>query len=1055
MRPPFLVLSESADVLFDPSAPYVGKSFKKETALSLRMIHFKIFIKDGITMFSILQKDWCNLEVLERNRLAPRSVFYPFMDKTPNEMGESDRTELLSGTWRFKFLQSALESDAKEIALLPTAENGYTDMTVPCSWQFRGYGKFLYTDEAYPFPIQPPIVPSQNETGVYKKTLLIQDDFERYVLRLEGAESCAEIYVNTQFAGYTQGSRLPSEFDITNYLHVGENALCIVVHMFCDGTYLEDQDMWWLGGLMRDIYLIKQKRAHIDDIQIEADMLKEEKGSLSVHVRSQQADQIELCLLDNDRHVVLSESLEAQSDIHHTFAIPHIVAWNAEEPTLYQAIFSLIQNNQVIEKVQIAVGFRHIEIVNGQLQLNYKRLRMRGVNRHEFSPQNGRTLSYQETKNDLLLMKQYHINAVRTSHYPNAPYFYALCDQLGLYVIDECDLETHGFEIEGVPTQLLRDKKWEKAYVERMERTVKRDYNFPCVVMWSMGNESYYGAHFRTMYNVTKAMDAVRPVHYEGFATPEFADVTSTMYTTIGGLYELDTRPKIRPHILCEFAHAMGNGPGSVQEYVDVCENSRQIQGYFVWEWRNHGVKATLEDGTVYYKNGADMGSDYHSGNFCMDGLLSSDSKKTPGFYAYTKAIEPVKMLEFKEGTVTLQNRFTFKTLLAHLHAILYKEGKEIANETLLLPSIAPYETCTVALPQHLFEHLENTEYTLVLKVQEDNVLFMTEGIVLKEYQAQKYHAKGSLHVEQNASKISVIGEHFSYTISLTDGAIENYIYQNQLIIKKGPMLNFFRAYIDNDAKFKSEWLKKNIHSMTNTLLHADMQKEEKGYLVTLSCVLGANARNWRAPHQVRMHLLLDGSIYMQIKGDFEGDFGTYYRQEVPKIGTNMRLNQAFQHVTYYATGDGETYVDSVRQGIQNVYTSTVRDLSFPYDCPQDCGNRTNTKYALFTNEKGVGIALSSITPKDMSAHMQSAKDIMQASHPFALKDSDCVHVNFDYINSGLGSASCGPNHLNHFRAVTTRFEFDFVLSPLEKMDIQKAHQGLDVIYTIREDEKQ
>lgn len=1004
-------------------------------------------------MFLLTQKPWCNQALLHINRLDVHTHFWPFKNKSSalND-DKSAFVSCLSGEWAFRwFPTAAIDTQA---LLSESVESGWDTIKVPRSWQFAGYGKFLYTDEAFPFPQDPPYVPVLNETGVYRRTFHADlSENKQFILHLDGAESCCEIYVNGQFCGYTQGSRLPAEFDITAACRSGKNELGLIVHQFCDGTYLEDQDMWWLGGLIRDVYLIERCRTHIENVILDSDYdAASRSGSVRIRTTLKGSGSVSACLLNAQNSVLLEQTLDGDDC---TLTIPDAIPWNAEEPYLYTLLLTLRgENGEEIETIRQRVGLRRIEIVDGELRLNNRRLMLRGVNRHEFSPKDGRVIDEAHTRADLLLMKQYHINAVRTSHYPDSPYFYDLCDELGLYVIDECDLETHGFEIEGVPTQLVEDPSWKEAYLDRAYRTVGRDRNHACVMLWSLGNESYWGSNFFAMYDWIHAEDPSRPIHYEGDRKNTHSDVSSTMYTTIGRLLELDMSTANKPHILCEFAHAMGNGPGSVNEYVETMEHSKHIQGYFVWEWRDHGVYTQREDGKICYRYGGEFGEDYNSGNFCMDGLLSADSTPTPGFYAYAKAIEPLHANMEKNGTLRIENRFAFRTIReASIVYTLRFDGNEAFCATENLPDLAPGQTLSLEAPSLIFEHLtnKNGHWTLTAEIALGDEQLGSASSVLRTYAATPIRPQGVLTVTETPTALCVSGEHFSLHVSLTDGRIEDYRADGRLIMEKGPQLDLFRAYTDNDRLDAVEWGKRHIHSMVVTLVKLDWAQEKDYIRIDLMARLGANARNWRVPHVISYTIFADGTVCVRFSGRFDGDFGTSFGDCVPRIGTTLRLPGICQQVRYCGFGPGETYCDSKHQARKDVFDAAVEDMSFPYECPQESGNRTDTDFAVL-HDGQTGLAFAALRGHDMSVHTCTAKELWQARHACDVPHNNFVEMHFDGMNAGLGSASCGPRPLRGYIAETIPFDIQYAFTPIQSGQLtQAARHAQNVLCAVKE----
>lgn len=997
-------------------------------------------------MFDIQKMPWCNHHILSENRLPIRTAFSIYQDEEEAQQGKSSRIQSLSGRWSFRWFPSAFDVTEEIITCEPV---GWDCIQVPCSWQFAGYGSFLYTDEAYPFPIHPPYIPAVHETGVYKRFFSVDDPGENvYILRLDGVESACEVYVNGHYVGYTQGSRLPAEFDISAVCRCGENMLCLVVHQYCDGSYLEDQDMWWLGGIIRDVQLFTRSKQQIQNLVVKAGYdAATGFGSLHMHIAQAGEGRLRCRLWDRDGRMVLEEAVADSS----FFTIADICPWNAEEPYLYTLTVSLLdKQGNVLECAVQKIGFRSVEIKHGTLLLNGRRIMLRGVNRHEFSPESGRAVSYEQTRADLLLMKQHHINAVRTAHYPNAPFFYDLCDELGLYVMDECDLETHGFEIEGIPTRLSDDASWRAAYLDRAERTIGRDRNHACVIMWSLGNESGWGSNFQAMYDWIQAQDTGLPVHYEGEHLGGNLDVTSSMYSSIGVLQELDLAPIEKPHILCEFAHAMGNGPGSLYEYIELMERARRIQGYFVWEWRDHGIKSMRENGDVYYRYGGEFGEDYHSGNFCMDGLLGADSVPTPGFYEFAKAIEPLHCQLRQDGGCELKSRFVFKTLKdCRAEWTLRKNGEILAVHTQFLEALQPGETRLLSAPPQLLQKEEEALLTLAVEFYDDQVLVGKGSTVLSKRKARRCHSKGELQLEASPYAYRIAGERFSLEVSLADACIHNYRYDGIALMESGPRLNFFRAYLDNDRIPSKDWVARNLHSMSVIVREAFYEKSEAGLHIELHADCAANAKNWRVPFCLRYDINPDGLIRVRFTGRFEGDFGAHYDQEVPKIGSAIFLPKNMQQLCYLACGPNESYVDSKQNSRKDIFRSTVDQMSFPYECPQDSGNRTDCEW-IALHDAAHGLAAVSCKACDVSARSCSAKDLWRAMHACDVPKRDFIELNVDAVNSGLGSGSCGPQHLKAYAAQTMPFRLEYCLVPVTEQDVlSAAAAGQDYLYTL------
>lgn len=1000
-------------------------------------------------MFSLARQPFCNHEALHENRLPSRAFFLPFEDEAAALSGHSDRALSLSGEWMFRYFRFALDVLQEHIDEEPLWEKGYRPIKVPRSWQFAGYGEFLYTDEAYPFPIDPPFVPAENPTGLYKRSFRWEGS-QRLILRLEGVESFCKVYVNHVYVGFTKGSRLPAEFELTPYVAEGDNALCLVVHQYCDGSYLEDQDQWWLGGIIRDVLLLERPDSYIENLVIDADYdACTGEGHLRVRTCLSGAGDLSLRLLDDAGEPVLESGMER--DAH--FTMKGIRPWNAEQPFLYTLLVTIASEGRVRECVRQDIGFRRIELREGALLLNGVRIMMRGVNRHEFSPEDGRAISRKQTEADLRLMKAHHINAVRTAHYPNHPFFYELCDRLGLYVIDECDLETHGMQIENCHRRLVEDPSWKPAYLDRAERTVQRDRNHPSVLLWSLGNESFFGTNFQAMYDWIHREDPSRPVHYEG--DPDDLgrmDVTSSMYSSIGLLYELDAIEAGKPHILCEFAHAMGNGPGSLMEYTNMMEASRRIQGYFVWEWRDHGILTLAEDGTRYYRYGGEFDEKDTSGNFCMDGLLASDSTPTPGFFAYAKAIEPLRVTRFGKVGWTLQNRFDFRdTAGCEAWWTLRRDGETVMACAGAMPQIAPHHEGMLQVPTCILEkEHDNAHWTLSLDCVRDREALGRAHRVIRAYQPQRIALPKKPSWQENEAGCFVWGEGFRFFVSKSDGRIHRYALDGKMMMEKGPVPDFFRAYIDNDKVLRAEWERLHIHNMRLTV--KEMRVEEVGHAVRIQLegYLGAIARNWGVRVSMQYEAFGDGTVVVKIRGAFLGDFGIHPGDKLPRIGSSSILSGGLCQATYLAYGPGESYCDSRQQADLDIFHAAVDDLCFPYECPQEHGNRTACSFVILTDDEGEGLSFVSLKPRDMSVKRWDNDDLLKARHAREVPRRDWLMFQFDLIHSGLGSASCGPGYLRAYTAKAIPFRYTFAFAPVRRGEgILRAQSVMDTLMTV------
>ena len=885
-------------------------------------------------------------------------------------------------------------------------------------------------------------MPAQNETGVYRRSFQANcAPSERLTLRFEGVESAFHVYVNGRQAGYSQGSRMPSEFDITGLVRPGENQLAVVVYQYSDGSYLEDQDMWWLGGITRDVLLLRRPACHLRDFVLDPDYdTASGEGLLYPRLPLVGADgHVELAVYGPDGAALTVREGDG------ILRVPGVRPWTAETPVLYTVVATVYSSDgRVAEAVPQRVGFRHIAIEDGVFTINRCPVFLRGVNRHEFDSKTGRGVTREQAEQELTLIKRAGLNAIRCSHYPNNPFFYDLCDELGLYVIDECDLETHGFEPLGKDTQLNSDPAWRDAYLERVQRMVGRDRNRACVVIWSLGNESAYGPNFKAMYDWCKCNEPSRPVHYEGDFKNQTVDVSSTMYSTIGRLKELDTQlePK-RPHIHCEFAHAMGNGPGSLKEYFETCEHSQRIQGVFVWEFKDHGVYEQLPDGRECYRFGGEYGEKFHNGNFCMDGLIRSDGVPSPGFWEYVRVAEPIHVERFdlSSGVVWVKNRFDFLDLSTfECHGRVLCDGAPQRKFLLHLPVAAPRSVTELHLPEDLQAGCpEGKLVTLELEfVSREPVWSQPEAgwlagracAVLREESPVAADEAGPARCEAAGCVLNVFGPEFSLQLDPVLGRVRNYQVGGVLLMEDGPLLNYNRAFTDNDMLNKKEWDEKHLHSMRMCVAGIDWQQEGDALAIRVKGKFSPDAMDWGTNVTVTYRVWKDGSLTVAFEGDFYGPVPS----ELPKIGTESHLPAALHRVIWRGYGPGECYCDSREAQADGVWRQEAVDMGFGYSCPQENANRTGVRWVVLAGDEGQGLAVAASRPIDLAVRPYSDEQLREAKHSCELEpDAGRLYVQLDYRNSGLGSGSCGPSALAQYKAYPVHYQWELAFMPLRR----------------------
>ncbi|MBM7570408.1 glycoside hydrolase family 2 TIM barrel-domain containing protein [Aquibacillus albus] len=1042
-------------------------------------------------------QDWQTQTVLQRNRLDDRAYFFSYSNHASAltyDRGQSDKFKLLNGTWKFNYTETPQEAESLGFNQV----DDWDDIPVPSCWQMQGYGYPHYTNVQYPFPVEPPHVPTENPTGTYWREFYVSDEWltEQLILRFEGVDSAFHLWINGQEVGYSQGSRIPAEFDITPYIQKGKNSIGVRVYQWSDGSYIEDQDMWWLSGIFRDVYLLAKPNVHIYDFFVKTNLDSNYehatlqldtiiKNTLSMNLNKYSLD---IKLLDKQNNSIVEEKASIKEfDTKLSFSIPvkNPKKWTAETPYLYHLLLTLKNDRgDIVEIVPAKVGFRSIELKDGLILINGIPVKFKGVNRHDHHPDLGRTVPVDWMIEDMKLMKQHNINAVRTSHYPNDPRFYKLCDEFGLYVIDESDLECHGFVFVDNPHQLSDDKDWQAAYIDRISRMVERDKNHPSIIMWSLGNESGYGQNHDAMYQWAKEKDPTRLVHYEGecreilhhsnqkkpVEDPISSDVFTTMYTDINTMEELGKRTDLKkPHILCEYAHAMGNGPGAFQEYWDLFYTYDRLQGGFVWEWLDHGIRQFAEEGQEYFAYGGDFGEEIHDSNFVMDGLVMADHTPSPALDQYKKVIEPVvvKAIDLKNGELDISNRYDFLSLgHLQLHWSIVADNQIIHEGSQKMDAIPARDSRVISLPYTLPSSSSDTDYWL-------NVRFVTTTStkwapighevawtqfllpVTAEQGVNKLTIQQHpIQLHETEMDLSIIGADFDITFDKISGTIKGWKYNNATVMESGPRLHLQRANIDNDrwnnthtkpVSSKEMWQQYNLHLLQHRLQGFTVEtiENKQKVEVTVKTRVAPPKYNWGIETTYVYTIYGSGDVEIQVEGHKVGNAP----EVLPRIGLQLRLPKHQQHVTWYGRGPGEAYVDSKEATKFGIWSNSVDGLYTPYAFPQENGNRHQVSWASFTNTYGVGLLTVGKPTFDFSAHYYTTENLEQAEHPYELEKQDFITLNLDYKHHGLGSASCGPDVLEKYQLTDSEFEFSVRLKPYAKSE----HSALSLSKTMLE----
>ena len=930
------------------------------------------------------------------DRLRPRAYFasdVPVVD--------------LDGTWRFR-LAAGLGDLTDRFQEPGFADGGWDELPVPAFWQLNGYGRPAYTNVGYPFPIDPPRVPDANPTGEYRRAFELAEDFplERAVLRFEGVDSSFAVWVNGIRLGDGTGSRLPTEFDAAQAVRHGRNVIAVRVHQWSGGSYLEDQDMWWMSGIFRSVRLLARG---LEDYFVHADYDHvTATGTLRVETSSPNArlSVPELGLVDADPAGP------------HTFPVE---PWSDEAPRLYEG--ELLADG---EHVPLRIGFRRVEVIDGQIAVNGRPILLRGVNRHEWHPRTGRTLTYETMLEDVLLMKRHNVNAVRTSHYPPHPDFLGLCDTYGLWVIDECDYETHGFEFVGWVGNPSAEPAWREALLDRAARMVERDKNHPSIIIWSLGNEAGRGENLAAMAEAIRARDDSRLLHYEGDRDGcAYVDVYSRMYAGYEEVDEIgrraepatpdpadDAHRRSIPFLQCEYAHAMGNGPGGLRDYQDMFEKYPRLAGGFIWEWIDHGIEQTDGNGVTYYAYGGDFGEELHDGNFVADGLVFPDRTASPGLIDFKRVVEPVRVaVDAARRRITVSNlHHSRDTGYLRWECTVEASGIEVAGGVLEIVPVAAGESLSVAWPKGITDLTGDGELWLtVCGVLAADELWAAAG-------HEVAWGQGLVSGAQNAVVVEPVG-----TPVTRDGVIElgTAVFDARTgvlrrlggIDVEGPRLDLWRAPIDNEIMgqhgpahevLDSLWRKAGLHRLHHKTL--GVQTTETGLEVRTR--VGAAAVDFGVDVLYRWTTGADDVLWLDVVVD---PYGTW-TVPLPRLGVALTLPGEYDHVEWFGLGPGEAYRDTANAARVGRFRKPVADLQTPYVRPQENGNRRDLRWARLTDASGDrGLAVHGAPVIDLTVKPWSTAALDAAAHRNELHPDGRIHLNLDHAHQGIGSAACGP----------------------------------------------
>jgi beta-galactosidase len=940
----------------------------------------------------------------------------------------SDAARLsLNGTWAFRLADTA-EGTGTGFAGDDADTAGWSEVSVPGHWVLQGHGAPAYTNVLYPFPVDPPRVPTENPTGDHRRVFDLPEEWPsggESVLRFDGVESCARVWLNGTELGTFTGSRLPHEFAVGHLLRPRGNVLAVRVHQWSAASYLEDQDMWWMPGIFRDVTLHHRPENAPADYFVHAGY-DHTTGLGSLRVECDVPGRVTVPELGLD----LATGQEADVAVE---------PWSAEVPRLYDG--ELVTAG---ERIPLRIGFRTVGVEDGVFKANGRRILFRGVNRHEFHPETGRAVDAETMRRDILIMKQHNINAVRTSHYPPHPAFLDLCDELGLWVIDECDLETHGFcffpDWQGNP---VADDRFTPALIDRAQRMVERDKNHPSVVIWSLGNECGAGQGLSAMTAWIRQRDPSRAIHYENDNTYPDSDFYSRMYAShaeveaIGRREEppledpqADAHRRSLPFILCEYAHAMGNGPGGLSDYQRLFETYERCQGGFVWEWIDHGLPKRTEDGRTYFGYGGDFGEELHDGNFVCDGLLFPDRTPSPGLVEFKKVIEPVHITgDGAAGTATIANGHDFADTAHLAFTWTYEvEGEEVATGPLAVPPLAPGAGADVKLPAPPGgDHAGEAVWTIRAELAEATA-WAPEGHLVAWGQLT---AAARTLPEPPAAPAAARREADTVRLgpAVFDARTGTLRELGSLTLHQGPRLDVWRAPTDNDlgASWQDDihhgvkWREIGLHRVHHRVdaVNADAEGlTVRTRVAPAATNLGLYADyRWTADED---RLLL--TVTVTPEGDWPGS--------LPRLGLLLGLPAAFDQATWYGGGPGEAYPDTRAASRLGRYATTVDAMQTPYVRPQENGARADVRWAELRDAEGGGLRVTALSdPFWFTARRWTSQHLDAAAHTTDLVAGDTVWVNLDHGQHGIGSQSCGPGPLPQYHLTVAPAEFSLAFT--------------------------
>ena len=1010
----------------------------------------------------IVPRYYENLSVLHENTMPARAYYIPAsrrMDNLVEHREESDRMQLLNGTWKFQYFNSIYDIQDSFFEKNYDTEN-FDEIQVPSVWQMAGYDTHQYTNIRYPFPFDPPYVPQDIPCGAYVHTFEYSRDEKapKSFLNFEGVDSCFYVWLNGSYIGYSQVSHMTSEFDVTGVLQDGTNTVAVLVMKWCDGSYLEDQDKFRMSGIFRDVYILKRPKQAISDYHIKT-RIEDMLAKVEIEMKFYSPLNVKISIEDRNGAVVALGSIAEEGTAVLEIASPEL--WNTENPYLYKLILET-ENEVIVDHIAL----RKIEIKDQVIYLNGQKIKFRGVNRHDSDPVTGFTINPEQITTDLTLMKQHNFNAIRSSHYPNAPFFYEMCDKYGFMVIDEADIEAHGpfmiYRKEDTDynrfkrwnEKIADDPVWEEAIVDRVKLMVERDKNRFCIVMWSMGNESAYGCNFEKALEWTKNFDPDRITQYESARYRNYdetydysnLDVYSRMYPALSEIQEYLDKDGSKPFLLVEYCHSMGNGPGDFEDYFQMIQDNDKMCGGFVWEWCDHAIAhGTAENGKTIYAYGGDHGEEIHDGNFCMDGLVYPDRTVHTGLLEYKNVYRPARVISYdkESGELVLHNYMDFDDLKDYVKISyeLTQDGLVISKGILPEFSVAPHGEgktnlkinvpengkCYLKLIYHLKKELPLLDEDHILGFDEIEVSKEDTKCKLAEKWIPKTVVDSELQVNENDTQIHIKGREFAYTIDKRTALFTEMKFAGREYLNHPMELNIWRAPTDNDMYIKSEWKKAHYDKAYTRAYTTEVVQGKHGVKITSHASVVAET----------VQKILDVTITWKIEaaGKIDADIAVTKDDEfpdLPRFGVRMFLDKKLSAARYFGMGPQESYCDKHQAASHGLYHANVDDLHEDYIRPQENGSHYDCEYVELNNSR-YGIVVSAENAFSFNASYYTQEELEEKTHNYELTESDSVVFCVDYALNGIGSNSCGPVVLEQYRFDDVLFRFQFTLIPYIK----------------------